>query len=137
MLHEFTRLHLLVDLTEAGEGDPAAERDIQLVNDFIAQSNDPSYMISTSDVAALAPAFSRHFELNMLSRIQLLTLMHYLGFGSSILNLLLPNWVLVRWLRYQNSQIRSDDKDIFFEGIENLTPEAVEESCVVRGRSST
>jgi hypothetical protein len=45
-LHDFTRLHLLVELTEAGEHDPAVRRDIKLVNDFITCGNDPTCVIT-------------------------------------------------------------------------------------------
>jgi hypothetical protein len=73
-------------------------------------------------------------RIDQLTRTQLVLLAQYLGIGlHPYLVLVYPTFALKRQLRVRIRSLRADDKDIFFEGVGNLSEGDLYDSCAKRG----
>jgi len=112
-----------------------AHQDSATVSAFFERHDDPHTTITPAEVIEVGPAFQRRMRLDQLSRSQVMLMAQYLGVGLGPANLVMPTFVLRRLLRGNIRMLRQDDKDIHFEGVDNLSAEDLKHSCTIRGLS--
>jgi hypothetical protein len=125
----------LKDLEHNLNADEHLEKDIQMITQFLAKTDQNELRTTQANIAAVGPSFRRRMPLQKLSRIQLVRMAQYMNQGSELLNLMLPTFVLIRRLRMRVQNARADDKDIHFEGVASLNDEDLRDACFARGLS--
>jgi len=115
----------------AAKGDEDEVPKIEQIMDIIAAAREGRY-VDSDDVLKLAKLFKDQVTLENMPRAQLVQLCKYMGisaFGSDT--------VLRIQLRMRVRAIKSDDRDIMWEGVSNLTLRELQLACQERGMRST
>jgi hypothetical protein len=109
-------------MTEAGDAVTAKD-----VVNFIEKARNGK-RIRSDDILRMAPVFQDEITIDSAGRSLLVTLSKLLGLNTT------GSDAFLRYqLRRRIRTIKADDKDIIYEGVENLTQAELEEACRDRG----